>query len=466
MFKLREKPKIIPILDKDFMPISLVNRAFLNEVKKSGNSVPIKIAVERESGLISTYSTMVFPENSEMDEMNFLYIERIVKTLLWTRGGWKVIIGGLKSIGEYIYDIYSSSGIREFDANFMSRVYEKKFIVEITDLKSVPETNELTKSIGRHLEGCRVGLDLGGSCKKVSAVIDGKVVYSDDVIWQPKTQDNADYHYEEIVEAIKTAASHMPEVDAFGISSAGVFINNRVMVSSLFMKISDELFNAKVKDIFKNIAKDLGDVPFEVANDGDVTALAGAMALDASNVLGVSMGTSQAGGYVDGSGNITGWLNELAFVPLDYNPSAMIDEWSGDYGCGVKYLSQDAVIKLAPAAGITLDPSHTCAQKLRSVQELLKRGDGRARQIFETIGCYLGYAVAHYSDFYDIKHVFILGGVTSGKCGKIILHNASKVLAEEFPELECKIKFTLPDESIRKLGQSISAASLPEKNLL
>lgn len=463
MFKLKMKPKIIPILDKDFMPISLVNRTFLNEVKKSGNGVPIKIAVERESGLISTYSTMVFPGSSEMYEANFLYIERIVKTLLWARGGWKVIIGGPKDIGEYIYNIYSQDGMREFDAKFMSRVYEKEFTVEITYFKSVPETNEVTKSIGCHLEGCRIGLDLGGSCKKVSAVIDGKTVYSESVIWYPKTQDNPDYHYEEIVESIKTAASHMPGVDALGISSAGVYVNNRVMVSSLFMKTSDELFNAKVKDIFKKIVKEFGDVPFEVANDGDVTALAGAKDLNGSNVLGVSMGTSQAGGYVDGRGNITGWLNELAFVPVDYNPLAMVDEWSGDYGCGVKYLSQDAVIRLAPAAGITLDPSLTNPEKLKLVQDLLKKGDIGARQIFETIGCYLGYAVAHYSDFYDIKHVFILGGVTSGECGKIILENASRVLTEEFPDLECKIKFTLPDESIRKLGQSIAAASLPEK---
>ena len=32
----------------------------------------------------------------------------------------------------------------------------------------------------------------------------------------------------------------------------------------------------------------------------------------------------------------------------------MEDEWSGDIGCGVKYFSQDGVIKLAPRAGIEL----------------------------------------------------------------------------------------------------------------
>lgn len=465
MLKLGVKPKVMPILDKDYIPISLVNRAFRDKLKEYPNSVAIKIAVEREEGLISTFSTAIFPERAGMDEENLLYIERIVKTLLWARGGWKISIGGSASIGEYIRKAYSPGGLREFDAQFMGRVYEKKFIVEIIDLKDIPETNEAAKAIGRHLKGCRIGLDLGGSRKKISAVIDGRVVFTDDVLWRPKTHDNPDYHYEEIVNIIKTAAAHMPKVDGLGISSAGVLVNNRVMVSSLFIKVPDEIFNAKVKDIFMKVDKAFGDIPIEVANDGDVTALAGAMGLDAVNVLGISMGTSQAGGYVDGKGNITGWLNELAFVPIDYNSQAMIDEWSGDYGCGVKYLSQDAVIKLAPAAGITFDPNLAPSEKLKIIQELLQTGDNSARQIYESIGCYLGYAVAHYSDFYDIDYVFVLGGVTADICGRIILDNAHKVLAEEFPDLADKIKFTVPDVSVRKLGQSIAAASLPEISL-
>ncbi len=465
MLKLGVIPKVVPILDKDFMPISLLNRAFINKVKEHQNSVAIKIAIEREKGLISTYNTQVFPENAGMDEENLLYIERIIKTLLWTRGGWKITIGGSKSVGEYIYNAYSPGGIREFDAEFMSRVYEKRFTVEITDLNDVPEINEATKAIGRHLEGCRIGLDLGGSRKKISAVIDGEVVFTEDVLWHPKTKDNPDYHFEEVVNVIKTAAAHMTRVDGLGISSAGIFVNNRVMVTSLFINVPDEVFNSKVKDIFKNIDEAFGGIPFEVANDGDVTALAGAMSLNASNVLGISMGTSQAGGYVDRKGNVTGWLNELAFVPVDYNSKSMVDEWSGDYGCGIKYLSQEAVIKLAPSAGINFDPELTPSEKLMIVQKLLQSGDSGARQIFETIGCYLGYAIAYYSDFYEINYVYVLGGVTADECGRIILDNASKVLSEEFPELLDKISFSVPDESVRKLGQSIAAASLPEISL-
>lgn len=458
---LPSKPQFVPVLDEDFRPAALENRAFLDAVHNSGRSAPLVIALERGNGLISTYKTQVFCEGSEMEEANFFYVERLIKTLLWSRGGWKIIIGGPKSICEYIKKAYSPGGLREFDANFMGRVYEKPFTVEITDADKVPESKEDAKPVGRHLDGCRIGFDAGGSDRKVSAVIDGKAVYSEEVIWHPKTMSDPDYHYNEILTAMKTAASYMPRVDAIGVSSAGIYINNRVMVASLFIKVPDDMFDKKVKDIFLNIQKEMGGVPLEVANDGDVTALAGAMELNDTNVLGLAMGTSEAGGYIDGQGNITGWLNELAFIPVDYNPDAAIDEWSGDFGCGVKYFSQDAVIKLAPRAGIDLDDKLTPAEKLKFIQNLLAEGDDRARKIFESIGYYLGYAVAHYADFYDIKHVLVLGRVTSGEGGNIILHAAREVLEQEFPQLASKIKLHLPDESNRRVGQSIAAASLP-----
>ena len=163
-------------------------------------------------------------------------------------------------------------------------------------------------------------------------------------------------------------------------------------------------------------------------------------------------------------GNITGWLNELAFAPVDFNEDAMVDEWSGDWGCGVKYFSQDGVIKLAPYAGIELEESLSPAEKLKVVQGLMAEGDERAARIYETIGAYFGYAVAYYSIFYDIKHVLLMGRVSSGEGGSILHKNAQRVLKEEFPELAEKITIHLPDESSRRVGQSIAAASLPKIN--
>ena len=284
------------------------------------------------------------------------------------------------------------------------------------------------------------------------------------MVWFPKTNSDPDYHYDGIVSALKSAAEHMPRVDAVGVSSAGVFINNRTMNASLFLKVPKEIYDEKVKDIYIRAIRDtFGDVPYCVINDGDVSALAGAMSLNDNSVLGIAMGTSEAVGYVDEEGRITGWLNELAFVPVDAQPDAMRDEWSGDIGCGVKYFSQDGVIKLAPRAGIELDENASPAEKLKAVQALMAEDDPRAAKVYSSIGVYLGHTLAYYFDLYGCRHVLLLGRVMSGKGGDLILDTAKKVLADEYPELTGKIVPELPDEKFRRVGQSMAAASLPER---
>jgi predicted NBD/HSP70 family sugar kinase len=202
-------------------------------------------------------------------------------------------------------------------------------------------------------------------------------------------------------------------------------------------------------------------VPLEIVNDGDVTALAGSMSLEDNGVLGIAMGSSEAGGYVNMEGNITGWLNELAFAPVDYYPQAPADEWSGDRGVGSQYFSQQCVFRLAPKAGIEIPGNISQAEQLQFVQKMLEAGDAGAKKIWQTIGCYLGYSVAHYADFYELKHVLVLGRCTSGKGGMYILDGAVDVLKEEFPDLAERVKIQLPDEKSRRVGQAIAAASLP-----
>ena len=140
----------------------------------------------------------------------------------------------------------------------------------------------------------------------------------------------------------------------------------------------------------------------------------------------------------------------------------MEDEWSGDIGCGVKYFSQDGVIKLAPAAGISLSDDLAPAQKLKEVQKLMENPGSPAEAIFRSIGVYLGHSLALYHHFYGFKHVLLLGRVMSGRGGDIILDVCKQVLADEYPEIADKINPTLPDEKARRVGQSVAAASLPE----
>ena len=457
------KLKVQAKLDPQFTPLSLVCREMREATKEDGQD--IIIAVERNNGYTTTYKTRIFRDGTGHDEENFKFVERIVKSLLWVVGGYKVIIAGSAVVGEKIKAAFTYGGSRDFDVHFMERVYENKFEVQVRAYEDAPEDKSAAAPIGRHLDGCRIGFDAGGSDRTVSAVIDGESVYSEEVVWFPKTNSDPDYHYQGILDAMKTAASHMPRVDAIGVSSAGVYVDNRIMVASLFLKVSDEDFEKKVKNMYIDVAREIGEnIPIEVANDGDVTALAGAMDLGDNSVLGIAMGTSEAGGYVDPQGNITGWLNELAFAPVDFCENAMVDEWSGDYGCGVKYFSQDGVIKLAPYAGIELDESLSPAEKLKVVQGLMKDGDERAAAIYDTIGAYFGYAIAYYAEFYDIKHVLIMGRVTSGEGGVILLERAQEVLDKEFPELAEKIQLHIPDEKSRRVGQSVAAASLPKIN--
>lgn len=457
------KLKVNAKLDPKFSPLSLICREMRENTKENGQD--IVVAVERNKGYTTTYKTRIYKDGTGHDEENFAFIERIAKSLLWVAGGYKIIIAGSDVVGNKIKEAYTVGGLREFDVKFMERVYEEKFEVIVCPIDKAPKDVSSASPIGRHLDGCRIGFDAGGSDRKVSAVVNGESVYSEEVIWFPKTNSDPDYHYQGILEAMKTAASHMPRVDAIGVSSAGVYVDNRIMVASLFLKVSDEDFDKKVKNMYLDVAKEIGEnIPVEVANDGDVTALAGAMDLQDNSVLGIAMGTSEAGGYVDPEGNITGWLNELAFVPVDFCKDAMVDEWSGDYGCGVKYFSQDGVIKLAPYAGIDLDENLSPAEKLKVVQGLMEKGDTRAADIYDTIGAYFGYAIAYYAEFYDIKHVLIMGRVTSGKGGVILLERAQEVLDKEFPELAQKIQLHIPDEKSRRVGQSVAAASLPKLN--
>jgi len=454
------KPKFVPPLDPEFRPAASANRAFRQEVAASGAGVPLVLGLERAEGEVSRYETRVFPEGHPRADGNLVYAERLVKFLLWQRGGWKVYVGGPPSIGAHIRQAYSPDGERRFDYHFMGEdVYEHTFEVIPCDAADVPPGHEGGKPLGRHLDGCRIGFDLGASDRKVSAVVEGRAIYSEEVVWEPRKRTDPEYHYCEITAALKTAAAKMPRVDAIGGSSAGIYINNRPMIASLFRGVPREQFG-KVKCLFLRI-RDEWQVPLEVINDGDVTALAGAMSLEDNGILGIALGSSEAAGYVSMDGNIMGWLNELAFAPVDYGPEAPVEEWSGDRGCGALCFSQQCVFRLAPRAGIEIPHDMTDAEKLKFVQAKLEAGHEGATQIWQSMGIYMGYAIAHYADFYELKHVLILGRCTSGKGGQLILDGANQVLRSEFPDL-AHIHIQLPDEKSRRVGQSIAAASLPE----
>lgn len=447
-------PAVVPPLDPGFRPAELAVRSY---ERRAG--LPVGIALEQADG--SVYHTRWKVLAGEATSaVNAFFLERLVKTLLWVQGGWRLWIQGPASLQEGLRRHYAEDATGRFDSEIIGeRIYDHP--ISVVNTPSLPPARATSAPLGRHLDGCRIGFDLGGSDRKVAAVEQGRVVYSEEVVWDPYFQADPQYHFDGIMDSLRKAAAHLPRVDAIGGSAAGVYVNNRVRVASLFRGVSRELFESRVKDLFLEIRRAWGGIPLEVVNDGEVTALAGSMSLGQNAVLGLSMGTSTAGGYVTPDGNITTWLNELAFAPVDFRPNAPRDEWSGDFGCGVQYFSQQAVARLMGVAGIECDPGLPLPEKLKVVQKRMEAGDGRAAQIYESIGVYLGYSLAYYTRFYDLRHVLVLGRVTSGRGGDVILSRAAEVLQAEFPELAGRLSLHMPDEKEKRHGQAIAAASLP-----
>ena len=459
--EIKIAPKFVSELDPGFVPSVLWNREYRKQVAGSGKDVKIIIALTRSIGTVSILDTAVFPHEGEFKAVNVKYVERMVKSLLWTKGGYKVTIAGCDALAKDIAEIYSPTGARAFDYDLMGeKIYGKKMEVVSCSLEDAPESNEIEVKLGGNMDGCRIGFDLGGSDRKCAAVIDGKTVFTEEITWDPYFEKDPEYHKAGIRDSLKRAAEKMPRVDAIGGSAAGVYVNNQPRAASLFRGVDQSLWAEHVIPIFDEVQKEY-NVPMQIANDGDVTALAGSMSMDSNGVLGIAMGTSEAVGYVNLDGNITDWLNELAFSPVDYRDDAPVDEWSGDVGCGVQYFSQQAIARLAPAAGFDFPTGMPFPEQLVKVQEKMAEDDDKASRIYRTIGVYFGYAIAQYAEFYDIRLLLALGRVTSGKGGDLILEIAQDVLNEEFPELAKDIQFRTPDEKFKRHGQAVIAASLP-----
>jgi predicted NBD/HSP70 family sugar kinase len=453
-------PRHRSALDPGLVPAALWTRAYLDRCASTAGSSELTIALRRDDGTASLFLTRVLARGVD-DDATHLHVERTVKFLLWSRGAPDILLAGPEaaSLAQRLQADYSPAGCRAFDADFLRKVFERPLSFRAITTSELPAAVSAHLPLGRNLDGCRIGFDLGGSDRKCAALIDGEVVFSEEVKWDPYFQSDPAYHLAGIRHSLDLAASHLPRVDAIGGSSAGVYVNNKVRVASLFRGITDAaIFDSQVRDIFLDLAKSYA-VPFEVLNDGDVTALAGSMSLGRNAVLGVAMGTSVAAGYVDASGSLTNWLSELAFVPVDYRRDGPADEWSGDRGCAVQYFSQQGVGRLLPLAGISLPSSMRLPEQLEELQRLLLVDDPRARLVYDAIGVAFGYAIAHFASFYEMGCLLIMGRVTSGQGGTLIIEKARTVLRDEFPEL--RIDLVVPGEKDKRHGQAIAAASLP-----
>lgn len=441
--------KFTPYFDKGFRPIILDYKKHLHS-----GEIPVKIAVERNNGYNFVKQLALVSESKTVLQTAVRFIQGI----LWCAGGYKVYIQGSKALAQAVREAYSTT--YKIDTEYMYKIYQQAFeVVYLKDGEPFPQAKPCNIKLGGHLNGCRIGLDLGGSDRKVSAVQDGEAVYSEEVVWHPKTNSDPNYHYNGVLTALKTAAEKLPRVDGIGISSAGCIVDNKVALALLYKLVSEQDFDKYIRNMYLRAAKEIStDIPIVVANDGDVSAIAGSLFMKKNALLGLAFGTSEAAGYVDEQGSINGFLSELAFVPVDNNADAPFNEFNHDRGVGTNYFSQDAVIRLAGMAGYKFEKDATPAMKLKYIQDKIKSGDTNALNIFADIGIYLGYTLPYYAEFYDLKNVMLLGRVMSGAGGDMIITKAKQVLQEEFSS---NIALFVPDEMTRRVGQSIAAASMP-----
>ena len=455
-------PRHLPPLDERFLPAALWNRAYRKLVDAEPESRNLHLALARKDGTTFHHRLQILPPEDGNVELTRKYVERTVKFLFWMKGGSHLYVAGNDAVATFLSGIYSPDGARSFDRDIVGHgIFGEPISVTSCQREELPPASEENMELGRNLDGCRIGFDLGGSDRKAAALIDGEVVFSEEIPWDPYFQSDPHYHLEGIRDSLQRAAAHLPRVDAIGGSAAGDYINNEVRVASLFRGIKDPaVFETEVRPIFLKLQEEWEGIPFVVINDGEVTALAGSLSMNANAVLGISMGTSLAAGYCTPGGRITPWINELAFAPIDYGDDAPEDEWSGDIGCGVQYFSQQGVARLAPAAGFAFGKM-AFPEQLAEIQKAMTRGHEGARRIYETIGVCFGYTIAHYAEFYEIQNLLILGRVTSGEGGELILEKAAEVLQDEFPQLGEQINMTTPDEQMKRHGQAVAAASLP-----
>ena len=429
----------------------------------TGDCDVVSVAWEREEGKVFRYDLPV-PKRLSPEAVKYVahVVERIAKFALWAAGGWKLWLSGPEKVLAPLKKAYSAKGARAFDYDFFSSIYGRKVEVAIVPANKMPETNEKLSQVKTVADGNRIGFDLGASDFKISALKKGKVVFSKEFPWDPRNQPDPEYHYSHLTAGLKEAAKALGRVDAIGGSTAGVLVGQKLGLASLFRAVKEKNPSKfeEAQNIFYRIEKDWG-VPFAVYNDGDVTALAGMISMGKQGILGVAMGSSEAVGYVDPKRRMTGRICELAFAPVDFNPCAPKDEWSGDYGVGAMAFSQQAVNWLAEKFGFKFPKAMKLPERLKVVQAAMEKGDEKALKVYLQIGRFLAHAVPWYNEFYDYENLMILGRVTSGLGGSVILESAKAMLKEVYPEWAEKIDLFMPDEKARRLGQSVAAAQIP-----
>src|SRR5262245_26831116 len=103
-------PVIRPLLEPDFIPASLWNRAYRTLVDADPAARTLTLALVRSDGEASRFSTRVLSERHPAAMLTRRFAERLLKFLLWQRGGHRVLVAGAPEIAAELARAYSATG--------------------------------------------------------------------------------------------------------------------------------------------------------------------------------------------------------------------------------------------------------------------------------------------------------------------------------------------------------------------
>ena len=213
--------RISPALDPGFRPAVLARRRLIDAAGRSSRSLPVAIAVEQPGASVYVRETWAFAAGDPAAPAGHAMCERLAKSMLWSRGGCRIWVDGPDDLVAALRHHYSADAVGRFDAEMVQRHYGSPLELIQAPRAAFPHSLDGRIALGGDLRGCRIGFDLGASDRKAAAVIDGEVVFSEETLWDPSSQSDPQWHFDQIMDSLRRAAAHLPRVDAIGGSAAG-----------------------------------------------------------------------------------------------------------------------------------------------------------------------------------------------------------------------------------------------------
>lgn len=375
------------------------------------------------------------------------YVRTYVHNRLWAAGARRVVVDCGPDLFAALKSCFDPGGQYYHQAEMMSRVYRGPFEIVRGPVVDRSDEGSGVPAQGDPKRGRHIGVDLGGSDVKVVAMRDGELLHHEKMDWRPRGMMRGRQVLDVVEDMVGRAlsAARLGRIDGIGLSTAGIVVGNRVVVSGIFSGLAAEEFDGWVAPMGAKLSRAFGGAPTQVAHDGDMTPLWAYVHMGIKRVLGLSLGTGLGAGFVDEHGQVSGMLCEVGKTILDMDAEAPEHIYNKTRGAALHYCSQNAVFRLAEGAGIALDHVDMLAEKLRRVQALVDSGDRSATAVFEAVGRDLAVAVAEFHDYFHMAHVVLVGRVTAGRGGEILLASADAALKRDFPEVADEVRLHVPD---------------------